>query len=162
YVQAFGDPATAMRTVPLGFWAQDRWQPFTGFTIEAGLRYDRQSMPAPIHTANRNIAPRLGLAWHPGANSACVLRAGAGLFYDRYPLGYLNEAIQKDGTHAFEQYLAGAQALAAFQAALGGTMPAPLAGAGTALYRPSANFAPTYSRKITAGVERRIDADTTL
>ena len=162
YIQAFGNPATSMRTVPLGFWLQDRWQPFTGFTIEAGVRYDRQSMSGAIPTSNRNIAPRLGVAWHPGANSAWVVRAGTGLFYDRYPLAYLNNAIQKDGTNGFEQYLAGPQALAAFQAALGGALLAPLPGFGTALYRPSANFAPTYSRKVTAGVERRIDADTTL
>jgi hypothetical protein len=162
YIQAFGNPATSIRTVPLGFWLQDRWQPFTGFTVEAGLRYDRQSMPGAIPTANRNLAPRLGVAWHPRANSAWVVRAGAGLFYDRYPLAYLNNAIQKDGIHGFEQYLAGPQAIAAFQAALGGVLPAPLVGFGTSLYRASANFAPTYSRKVTAGVERRIDADTTL
>jgi hypothetical protein len=33
---------------------------------------------------------------------------------------------------------------------------------GIASYRASANFAPTYSRKVSAGVERRIDADTTF
>jgi hypothetical protein len=164
YIQAFGNPATSMRTVPLGFWLQDRWQPFTGFTVEAGVRYDRQSMPGSIPVANRNIAPRLGVAWHPGANSAWVVRAGAGLFYDRFPLAYLNEAIQKDGTNGFEQYLAGPQALAAFHAALGGAFAGVFSGfgSGPATYRPSANFAPTYSRKVTAGVERRIDADTTL
>jgi hypothetical protein len=82
-----------------------------------------------------------------------VVRAGAGLFYDRYPLAYLDEAIQKDGTHAFELYLAGAQAQQALEGSLGGS---------PARYLASANFAPTYSRKVTVGVERRLDADTTL
>ena len=162
FIQAFGNPATSMRTMPLGFWLQDRWQPVTGITIEAGLRYDRQWMPDAIPAANRNVAPRLGIAWHPGAHSAWVVRAGTGLFYDRYPLAYLNEAIQKDGTSGFEQYLAGAQALSAFQLALGGTLPAPLAGVGPAIYRASAKFPPTYSRKVSVGVERRLDADTTI
>ena len=162
FVQAFGNPATSMRTTPLGFWLQDRWQPLTGITIEVGVRYDRQWMPGGIPAANRNIAPRLGIAWHPGSNSAWVVRAGAGLFYDRYPLAYVNEAIQKNGTNAFEQYLAGPQAVAAFQSALGGSLTAPFGSAGLAVYRPSAVFTPTYSRKVTAGVERRIDADTTF
>jgi hypothetical protein len=143
YIQAFGNPATSMRTVPLGFWLQDRWQPFTGFTVEAGVRYDRQSMPGSIPVANRNLAPRLGVAWHPGANSAWAVRAGAGLFYDRYPLAYLNEAIQKNGTNGFEQFLAGPLALAAFQAALAGALPAAMPPTAAAFYRPSAQF-PAY------------------
>jgi hypothetical protein len=161
YIQAFGNPATTMRTLPLGLWVQDRWQPFTGFTIEAGVRYDRQWMPEPIPASNGNVAPRLGIAWHPGAKSAWVIRAGAGLFSDRYPLAYLNEALQKDGVHAFEQYLSGPLAVAAFQAALGGSLPGPLPGASAAVYRASDYFVPTYSRKVTVGVERRIDTDTT-
>ena len=48
------------------------------------------------------------------------------------------------------------------QSALGGSLTAPFGSAGLAVYRPSAIFPPTYSRKVTAGVERRIDADTTF
>jgi Carboxypeptidase regulatory-like domain len=162
YIQAFGNPQTSMRTVPLGWWVQDRWQPSRGLTIEVGARYDRQWMPGAVRAANRNLAPRLGVAWHPGGNSPWVFRAGAGLFYDRYPLAYLNEAIQKDGSNAFEQYLAGPQALAAFQLALGGALTEPLPGASKSSYLASANFPATYSRKLTGGVERRIDKDTSL
>src|SRR5204863_8067044 len=38
FLQAFGDPRTHYSTVPVGFWFQDRWQPLTGLTIEAGVR----------------------------------------------------------------------------------------------------------------------------
>ena len=162
YIQAFGNPATSMRTVPAGFWVQDRWQAAVGLTIEAGVRYDRQWMPGAIPSSNRNVAPRLGVAWQPRGNSAWVFRAGVGLFFDRYPLAYLNEAIQKDGERAFEQYLAGAPAVAAFSQGLGGAFAAPLPGAGRSSYFPSATFPSTYSRKLIGGVERRIDRDTTL
>jgi hypothetical protein len=90
------------------------------------------------------------------------LRAGAGLFYDPYPLAFLNDAIQKDGLHGFEQYAVGADAVRAFQIARGGTLFAPLPFLAESTYRPSPGFesAPTYARKFTAGVERSLDADT--
>ena len=162
YIQAFGNPSTSMRTVPAGFWVQDRWQAAAGLTIEAGIRYDRQWMPGAIPPSNRNIAPRLGVAWHPDVDSPWVFRAGVGLFFDRYPLAYLNEAIQKDGERAFEQYLAGAPAAAAFSQALGGSFATPLPGVARSRYFPSAAFPSTYSRKLIGGAERRIDRDTTL
>lgn len=79
-IQAFGDPHTTMTTVPVGLWLQDHWQVTPGVTIEAGLRYDRQWLPSAIPATNRNVAPRLGVAWHPGGTSGWVFRAGAGLF----------------------------------------------------------------------------------
>jgi hypothetical protein len=161
-IQAFGDPRTSITTTPAGVWFQDRWQIASGLTLEAGARYDRQWLPAQFPEANRNIAPRLGLAWHPGGDSAWVFRAGTGLFYDRYPLAFLNDAVQKDGRSGFEQYLAGSRAAEAFTAALGGALAGPLPGVAPSFYRAAPGFRSTYSRKLTAGVERKLDRDTTL
>jgi len=162
FLQAFGDPRTRLRTSPLGWWVQDRWQPATGLTVEAGLRYDLQFLPNGFPAATRNFAPRFGLAWRPGARAPWVLRAGFGLFYDRFPLAYLHEAVQKDGARGFEQYLAGAGAARAFAVARGGPLPAPLAGAPLSAYRLDGEFPSTYSRKFTAGIERGLDRDTRL
>ena len=161
-IQAFGNPATEITTVPIGAWLQDHWQLAPGLTLEAGVRDDRQFLPRLIPETNRNIAPRLGLAWHPISASRWVLRAGTGLFYDRYPLAFLNDAIQKDGRHGFEQYLTGAQAVQAFVLAQGGTQQQPLTGADVSTYKAAPGFLSTYSRKLTAGVERQLDRDTTL
>ena len=109
FIQAFGEPRTHLTTIPLGFWLQDRWQVRTGLTLEAGLRYDRQQMPTGIPVSSRNLSPRLGMAWHPNGNAAFVVRAGYGLFFDRYPLAFLNDAIQKNGRQGFEQYLVGSR-----------------------------------------------------
>src|SRR5262249_9041171 len=95
FFQAFGNPATSFNAAPIGFWLQDRWQPAAGLTLEAGFRYDREKMPASLPASSDNLALRLGLAWKPGRNAPYVLRAGSGLFYDRYPLAFLNDAIQK-------------------------------------------------------------------
>lgn len=161
FLQAFGDPRTSLRTIPLGFWAQDRWQITKGLSLDFGVRYDRQPLPAPFPTSNRNIAPRLGLAWHPNGNSGWVFRAGAGLFYDRYPLEFLNYGIQKDGVQGFEQYVTGSNAQQAFTLAQAGTLSAPLPGQ-RLTYTPVGKFPSTYSRKVVIGAERRIDKNTTL
>jgi hypothetical protein len=162
YSQAFGDPRTHYNTLPVGVWLQDHWQPVSGLTVEGGIRYDGQRLPAPFSSPKHNVAPRVGLAWRPGSKAPFVFRAGFGLFYDRYPLAYLNDAIQKDGEHGFEQYAAGADAARAFAAALGGTLAAPLAGIVSSVYRPDAHFPDTYSRKFTVGMERSLGANTTL
>jgi hypothetical protein len=162
FLQAFGDPHTNYTTDPTAFWAQDQWRPASGLTVVAGLRYEVQRLPAPFHSPTRNFAPRLGIAWQPHGRGGWVFRAGAGLFYDRYPLAFLNDAIQKDGIHGFEQYAAGADAVRVFALARGGTLTAPIDGIARTLYRPDPGFdsTPTYSRKFTAGGEREGDADT--
>jgi hypothetical protein len=164
FLQAFGDPHTQYVTVPIAFWLQDQWRPASGVTVVAGLRYEAQALPGPYGTATRNLAPRLGVAWHPRGRRRWVFRAGAGLFYDRYPLAFLNDAIQKDGIHAFEQYAEGTEAARAFAISQGGTLRAPIPGITPSTYRPESAFAsnPTYARKFTGGLERALDADTTL
>jgi hypothetical protein len=162
FLQAFGDPRTSYSTVPIGVWFQDHWQPFTGVTIEGGVRYDAQKLPRQIPSATNNWSPRLGVAWHPRNHSSYVVRAGFGLFYDRYPLAFLNDAIQKDGVNGFEQYTTGLAAQEAFLIGEGGTLTAPLNSVAHSVYRASPNFPSTYSRKFTAGVERSFGSDTTL
>ena len=161
FLQAFGNPAVHTQTVPLGFWAQDRWQVATGLSLTIGIRYDHQSLPREFPVSDRNVAPRLGIAWQPGGRSNWVFRAGAGLFYDRYPLEFLNFGLQKNGRQGSEQYLTGADAQLAFNLALGGTLADPLAALPLQTYHSVAPFPSTYSRKIVLGAERRIDKDTT-
>ncbi len=160
FLKAFGRPETHYWTVPAGAWVQDRRQAAPGLTLEAGLRYDRQWLPASIPHAGRNLAPRFGLAWRPAGRGPYVFRIGLGWFYDRHLLAFLNEALQKDGVQAFEQYLAGEQAARVF--ALGGAWSAPLPWAPRSIYRTAAEFPSTYSRKLAFGLERSLGPDTTL
>lgn len=154
YIRAVGVPETRFSTTPAGFWAGDKWQAVRGLTIEGGLRYDRQWMPAGLPASNRNFSPRLGFAWQPGGDSKWVLRTGAGLFFDRPQLAFLNDAIQKDGIQAREFFLTGAMAAEAYRS---GAIPA---GARASEYRAADALPSTYSRKITAGVERALGANT--
>ncbi len=156
FIQALGDPLTRIDTTPVGAWIGDKWNAGAGVTIEAGLRYDRQSLPAPLPVSNRNIAPRLGLAWQPRGSAKWVIRAGTGLFFDRAPLAFLNDAIQKDGIRSREYFLTGAAALRAWRG--NGIVP----GERPSSYRAADSLPSTYSRKLTGGVERSFGPDTTL
>lgn len=138
-IQSFGNPRTGINTAPFGLWLQEHWQLTPSLSIDAGLRYDHQWLPTALGITTNNISPRLGFAWHPSASSSWVFRAGTGLFYDRYPLEFLNDAIQKDGIRGYELF-----------------------NGVRATYQIAPGFASTYSRKLTAGVERKLDRDTTL
>ena len=162
FFQALGNPATHFSTVPARRLDRGPLATLGRLTVEAGVRYDRQVIPAHLPPSSDNLAPRLGLAWKPGQNSPYVLRAGFGPFYDRHPLAFLNDAIQKNGTSAFEQYVVGAQTAAAFDHLRGGPLTAPLAGVKPSTYAASADFLSTYSRKLTGGVERSLGIDTRL
>ncbi|MFB3826666.1 MAG: TonB-dependent receptor domain-containing protein [Bryobacteraceae bacterium] len=152
FLQAFGDARTRLNTVPVGLWIQERWQLNPELLLEAGVRYDRQRMPAGLPPSSNNFSPRLGLAWRPWPKTPLVFRAGFGLFSDRYPLAYLNQAAQ----NSFEQYATGADAVRALQSSK------PVAGIAHHVYRASDRFPSTYSRKFSAGAERGFGQNTTL
>jgi len=46
-------------------------------TLDAGLRYDRQS----LSDATNDFAPRVGFGWHPNGDSRLSFRGGYGMYY---------------------------------------------------------------------------------
>jgi hypothetical protein len=56
---------------------QDNMRLHRDFTLDVGLRYDRQTLT----DAKNNFAPRIGFAWHPGSDSRLVLRGGYAMYY---------------------------------------------------------------------------------
>ena len=56
---------------------QDSIRLHPDLTIDAGLRYDRQT----ITDAKLNFAPRLGFGWHPGGDEKTSIRGGYGMYY---------------------------------------------------------------------------------
>ena len=67
--------------VELGVFGQDHWVMSPKFSLDLGLRFERQGI-----TDTFRIAPRIGAAWTPFSNKATVIRGGVGIFYDRVPL----------------------------------------------------------------------------
>ena len=96
YQQAFGIASLAQSNPNTGAFVQDEWRPRTDLTVNAGLRYDLQWLPAPIALDRNNLSPRAGVAWAPGAGRL-VVRASGGVYYDRIPLRATSNALQRDG-----------------------------------------------------------------
>ncbi len=97
FQQAFGAPSQFQSNPNIGFFVQDEWKPRSGLTINAGLRYDAQFLPAPVELDGNNFAPRIGLAYAPGDRKT-VIRFSFGLYFDRVPLRATSNALQRDGS----------------------------------------------------------------
>jgi hypothetical protein len=92
-----GNPALAVHQVDAGLFVGDEWRLRPNFTLSLGLRYETQSN---IHDY-RDFAPRVAFAWAPGGGAGkrakTVLRAGFGIFYDRFPLANTLAAERYNG-----------------------------------------------------------------
>jgi hypothetical protein len=82
-----------------------------------------------------------------------VLRAGYGIFFDRYVLANLARAIEKNGSQAFEQVADGDAAASAFASAQGGPLAFPALGIAPSIFRPDSRMAAPYSQQSSAGAE---------
>ncbi len=93
-----GTPGLAGNLVDLGAFMGDDWRVRPNLTLNLGLRYETQTN---IHDS-RDIAPRVGFAWAPGAGvrtsrPGTVLRGGFGMFYDRFALANTLAAERYNG-----------------------------------------------------------------
>ncbi len=67
--------------IEIAMFVQDHWLITPHLALDLGVRTESQQL-----TESLRLAPRAGLAWTPLGDRGPVLRAGAGLFYDRVPL----------------------------------------------------------------------------
>ena len=98
-----GQPLSDVSMVDVGLYAEDEWRLKPNFSLTAGLRYETQT-GIPYHG---DWAPRLSLAWglgHAKTPPKTVLRAGYGIFYDRFSYEYLLQAERQNGTTQ-QQYI---------------------------------------------------------
>jgi hypothetical protein len=82
-VQNYSQPIDfGINSYSLGQWlltgfVQDDWKVRPNFTLNLGLRYDRQTLT----DATANFAPRVGFGWHPGGDPRTSIRGGYGMYY---------------------------------------------------------------------------------
>ena len=158
--QAFGNAGVNFPVSSFGLFAQDHWSLARRLTLDLGLRYDVEHLPSGFNRDTNNVGPRIGLAWNPSPK--WVLRAGYGIFFDRYVLANLTRAIEKNGSAAFEAVTDGAAAAALFAQARGGSLPAPAAAIAPSIFRPDPRMATPYSQQASAGAEYLIALNVTV
>ena len=158
--QAFGSPRVDFPVTRFGGFVQDHWSLARNLTVDFGVRYDFERLPAGLNQDTHNVSPRIGLAWSP--SSRWVFRAGYGIFFDRYVLANLARAIEKNGSRAFEQVADGTAAANLFTSAQGGPASNPAPGIPPSIYQPNPRMATPYSQQASAGAEYLLAKNLTL
>jgi hypothetical protein len=135
--QALGNPGVEATIARAGVFVQDHWNAGRTLTLDAGIRFDAEQLPAQLHVTDRQVNPRLGIAWTPATD--WVVRGGAGRFADRLPFAAFERALVLSGTSGFEQVGDGRPSIYTVQAGA---------------WNPS-------STQFAAGVEHQLAADLT-
>jgi hypothetical protein len=99
FVITAGRPLASVNLVDVGLFAQDEWQLPPNKTLSLGLRWESQN---DIYD-HSDFAPRLGFAWGlhraPRGPAKTVLRAGFGIFYDRFSSGLVMNSERLNGVN---------------------------------------------------------------
>ncbi len=97
FQQGAGTPTISVNQFDIGLYLNDDWRLRPNVTLSLGLRYENQTNIGDFG----NFAPRAAVAWgldaHGNTPAKTVLRAGAGIFYDRIPLNSTLNAELYDG-----------------------------------------------------------------
>ncbi|MGC2163048.1 MAG: TonB-dependent receptor [Silvibacterium sp.] len=92
-----GTPKIAVNVADLGVYFEDEWKLSPNITLTPGLRYETQSRISD----HADFAPRLSVGWSIGRKGSktpfAVLRAGAGLFYQRFTSDLILNAARQNG-----------------------------------------------------------------
>ena len=71
----------------VGLFVQDQWRLTSKFTVNYGMRWDYETgLGDTVNSYYKAFQPRVGLAYSPDKHT--VIRAGFGLFNDRYNIGF--------------------------------------------------------------------------
>ncbi|MGH9435211.1 MAG: carboxypeptidase regulatory-like domain-containing protein [Terriglobia bacterium] len=99
---AAGTPLAKVSLADLGLYGEDQWRVRPNISLSLGLRFESQT---DIHD-HADFAPRLGFAWGLGGgkSSKTVLRAGFGLFYNRFEYAQVLQAERLNGVNQ-QRYL---------------------------------------------------------
>ncbi|MGA2890557.1 MAG: carboxypeptidase regulatory-like domain-containing protein [Terracidiphilus sp.] len=108
FYQGFGSPAFSISTMDTGIFGQDNWKVSPRLTLELGLRWDYEALPAassiltaPIGTFSpypgltndptdrKNFGPRIGFSYDVTGKGNTVVRGGYGIYYGRINNGEL-------------------------------------------------------------------------
>src|SRR5271157_4745901 len=153
-----GQPLSDVSMVDVGLYAEDEWRIKPNISLTTGLRYETQT-GIPYHG---DWAPRLSLAWGLGRGKTppkTVLRAGYGVFYQRFSYNYLLQAERQNGITQLQYIVA--------QPNFYPLIPPPsllaqLAKTSPTIYQVAPNIQPGYTLQTAFSVERQLSKSSTL
>jgi hypothetical protein len=152
-----GIPEIAGGQFDVGAFAGDDWKVRPNLTLSLGLRYETQNN---IHDWC-DFAPRIGVAWAPGAGRKSrpksVIRAGFGMFYDRFILSNILTAERYNGAIQQQYVIANPDFYPAVP--LVSSLPGPVPPSTT--YRISSTLRAPYLMQSAVGFERQLPFNTT-
>jgi hypothetical protein len=174
FSQGFGNPIVDTKLKEISFFVQDQWHITPKLLFSPGLRYERTFLPQPtlsnpawpqtavVPQTSLNIGPRLGLAYT--VNPKTVIRAGYGLFFNRYTSSTVENAFLTNGLYQASYNLNTAAQITGggpvFPNALP-SQPTGITGVSTILFLDK-KWRNPYSQQATLAVEREIAKDTSL
>ena len=156
---AAGTPELSLHQVDVGVFAGDEWRARPNLTVSFGVRYDAQTN---LHDW-RDLAPRLGLAWAPkgvksGGRPKTVVRAGFGMFYDRFALANTLAATRFNGVNQQQYVIANPD----FFPNVSSLLSMGVAAAPQSIEQISSTLRAPYLMQSAITVERQLPANTTI
>jgi len=118
YMQNFGSANSNPNSNEYSAFVQDTMRVTHRLALSMGVRYDLQLLSAKelisnplwpqtgrLPADNRNIGPRMGLAYSIGNERPLVIRGGWGIFYPRIPQLYLSTITTQNGVTSTNLFL---------------------------------------------------------
>ena len=154
-----GNPLVPAGQFDMGAFVGDDWKLRPNLTLNLGLRYETQTN---IHDW-RDFAPRIGMAWAPGSASGRsrqknVIRAGFGMFYDRFSLANTLTAERYNGT-VQQQYIVANPIFFPTVPAIS-SLPGPIPG--STIQELSSTLRAPYLMQSAVSFERQLPLNTTV
>jgi len=145
-----GNPKVIFVEKNMGGFFQDEWRLRKNLSIAAGFRYDWQN-----HVGDgNNFAPRLAVAWSPPQVPKLVVRAGAGLFFERSGPMPIWDILRYDGVH-LRRYLLSGDQVPDLSQPLPDSLP-------TSVHRLARDLELPYAMQFNGGLEYQLGRATTL
>lgn len=153
-----GTPQISDTLWDAGVYVQDDWKFRPNVTFSYGLRFESQN---DIHD-HADFAPRVGVAWGLGSGKKppkTVLRAGYGIFYDRFPQNLVIEADQLNGINQTQFVIQNPTFFNPNSVPPIGTLGSPST---SNHYQIDPNLRAPYTMQVAIGVERQLTKNATL
>ena len=152
YTLTVGNPYVRIFSEDVGVYLADDWKVRPNLTVSYGLRFETQNY---IHD-KADWAPRFGIAYGVGGRSnraaKTVLRAGFGIFYDRFGQQLQIQAELLNGVNQTEYLVTNPT----FYPSIPTVAQLKLAGATTTQYAVQSNLHAPYTIQSAASVERQL------